>query len=250
MSEPDFLNFVRVLDRWKRPLIALVLGTAIVSAAVSYVLPKWYMARAVILPPQDSEIGSALGSLLQGITLPGVGNVAPAGTETQLFVTILDSRTLRTKLVEQFDLMRVYKARNIDEAIRSHRLLAHAAITDEGAVEILVEDRDPKRAADQANAWVDLLDDYNKTSRMSSARKNRIFVEERLKETTEKLALAEDHLAAYQQEHKAVALTPDLSSAVEAGAGLMAHRMQLLVQLNRYNDIYRSDTPQLIQTRA
>jgi tyrosine-protein kinase Etk/Wzc len=250
MSEPDFLNFVRVLDRWKRPLIALVLGTAIVSAAISYVLPKWYMARAVILPPQDSELGSALGSLLQGITLPGVGNVTPAGSETQLFVTILDSRTLRTKLVERFDLMRVYKAKNIDEAVRSHRLLARAGITDEGAVEILVEDRDPKRAADQANAWVGLLDEYNKTSRMSSARRNREFVEARLRETTGKLAAAEDRLAAYQREHKAVPLTADVSAAVEVGANLMARRVGLVVQLNRYEAMYRGDTPQVTQARA
>jgi len=250
MSEPDLLQFFRILDRWKRLLLTLILGTAITSAVVSFFLPKWYTANAVILPPQEAAIGGALGSLLQGITLPGVGNVSPVGGDSQLFLTILDSRTLRSRLIEDFDLIRIYKVRNMDEALRSHRSLAHASLTDQGAVQVSVEDRDPKRAADQVNAWVAHLDEYNKTSRMSSARKTRIFVENRLQETSLKLVTAEQKLADYQREHKSVAMSADITSAVEAGAGLIARRLALLVQLNRYEDLYRGDTPQVVQTRA
>ncbi|MDZ4804258.1 MAG: Wzz/FepE/Etk N-terminal domain-containing protein [Candidatus Eisenbacteria bacterium] len=250
MSETDLLQYVGILSRWKRFLIGTILATAIVSAVVSFFLPKYYAARATILPPQSSEIGASLSSLLQGITLPGIGNVGPTGSESQLFLAILDSRTLRTRLIEDFGLKALYKSRTMDDALKAHRTLARAGLTDQGAVEIIVEDRDPKRAADEANAWVRLLDDFNKNSRMTSAGKNREFVEGRLDETRRRLADAEDLVAVYQKSNKSVPLTADIEQAVDSGASLMAQRIALLVRLNRYTDIYRADAPQVQQARA
>lgn len=250
MSETDLLQYVRIVNRWRRFLVGTILTTAILSAVVSFFLPKYYAARATILPPQSSEIGASLSSLLQGITLPGIGNVSPTGSENQLFLAVLDSRTLRTRLIEEFDLKSRYKSRTVDDAIKTHRSLARAGLTDQGAVEIIVEDREPKLAADQANAWVGLLDDFNKNSRMTSARKNREFVERRLEETRQRLADAEDQVAGYQKLNKSVPLTADIEQAIDSGASLMAQRIALLVRLNKYTDIYRAEAPQVQQARA
>jgi len=40
-----------VLLEWKRLIYRLVLAAAVLSVAVSLVLPKWYTANSTILPP-------------------------------------------------------------------------------------------------------------------------------------------------------------------------------------------------------
>lgn len=250
MPDSDLLNVVRILDRWKR-FIGLVVGvTAVVAVIASFFLPKWYAARSTLIPPQQSELGGSLLSLVQGINLPGIGGITPASGESQLFLAILDSRTLREKLIRDFDLLTVYKVKTMDDALRAHSRLAGAGLTDQGVVEVTVEDRDPERAAAMANAWVAALDDFNKTARMTAGRKSRLFVETRLGETRTALTAAEERLSAYQQANKSLPMAAELSSAVEAGASLLARRLALQVSLNMLGDLYREGTPQLEQTRA
>lgn len=250
MPDTDFLNVVRILDRWKRFILGVVGVTAAVAVVVSFLLPKWYAARSTLIPPQQSELGGSLLSLVQGISLPGIGGLTPASGESQLFLAILDSRTLREKLVRDFDLMIVYKAKTMDDAIRAQSRLASAGLTDRGVVEVVVEDRDPGRAAAMANAWVAALDEFNKTARMTAGRKSRLFIESRLAETKAALAAAEDRLTAYQREHKSLPMAAEVSSAVEAGASLLARRLALQVRINMLSDLYREGTPQLEQARA
>lgn len=250
MPDTDLLNVVRVLHRWRRFILGVVGATAVASVLVSFLLPKWYAARSTLIPPQQSELGGSLLSLVQGISLPGLGALTPASGESQLFLAILDSRTLREKLVRDFDLMSVYKAKTMDDALRAQGRLARAGLTDEGVVEVIVEDRDPARAAAMANAWVAGLDEFNKTARMTAGRRSRMFVEARLEETKAALAAAEERLAAYQQANKSLPMAAEVSSAVDTGAALLARRLALQVRINMLADLYRDGTPQLEQARA
>jgi uncharacterized protein involved in exopolysaccharide biosynthesis len=250
MAETDLITYTRVLNRWKKFILGVVGGVAVLSVIVSFLVPKWYKAHSTLIAPQESSLESGLASQLSHLSIPGLGSMAPAGSESDLFLAILDSRILREKLVQDFDLMEVYKAKTMDDAVRANRRLATAAITDRGVVEVNVEDRDPKRAADMANEWVSLLDDFNKTARMTSGRKTRIFVEKRLDETRAALAAAEDTLADYQLTHKSAPLTADVSAAVDAAANLQAQRMALQVRYNMLSDLYRDDAPQMSQVRA
>lgn len=250
MAEQDLLTYIRILNRRRNFLVGFIGFVAAASVIVSFLLPKWYAARSTLIPPQNSsDMSSALMSLVQGINIPGIGSPAVAGSESQLFLAILDSRTLREDLINRFGLMAVYRAKNIDEALRQHSQLARAGLTDEGVVEVVVEDRDPKRAADMANAWVEALDSFNKSSRMTAGRKSRLFVEARLADTREQLKAAEESLAACQQAHKSLPLTSDRSAAVETGASLMAQRIALQIELSMAGEIYRDGAPRLEQVR-
>jgi uncharacterized protein involved in exopolysaccharide biosynthesis len=250
MSDSDLKNYVRVLDRWKRFIVGIVGTVAVASLVISFFLPKWYAARSSLIPPQQSEIGGILASLVQGVSVPGIPSLAPASGESQLFLAILDSRTVREELIRKHDLMRVYKARTMDDALKALGTLARASLTDRGVVEVVVEDRDPKRAADIANDWVAALDQFNKTSRMTAGRRNREFVEARLMDTRASLTAAENGLAEYQQLHPNAPMSSELSAAVESGASLIARRMALQVRLNMARGIYRDGTPQVAQLQS
>jgi tyrosine-protein kinase Etk/Wzc len=249
MSYSDLRSYIDVLARWRRFIIGLTLGAAALSVVVAFVLPKSYTARSSILPPTSDDVGTNLGALVRGLTLPGLGNVAPTGAETQVTLAVLDSRRLREESIEAFDLRAVYKAKTMDEALRSHRANAQVGVTDEGIVEVLVTDRSPMRAAEIANAWIESLDRYNRETRLTSGRRSRQFVERRLEETRAALSAAEDSLAAYQRDNTAAPLSPDITASIESSASVLARRLAVSVRLSALEEVYRPEAPEVAQLR-
>jgi uncharacterized protein involved in exopolysaccharide biosynthesis len=245
----DLHRYIDILNRWKGLIVGVIGTVAVASVVLSFFLPKWYAAQSTLLPP-PADASASLTSIVQGFTLPGFGNVGPRSPEAQLFLAILDSRNLRDQLIEKYDLQTVYKVANPDDALGAFSRLARCGFTDRGIVQVTVEDRDPARAAAIANDWVKLLDEYNKNARMTAGRRTRIFVERRLDETRQALQGAADSLAAYQAEHKNLALSPELSTAVSASASVIAQRMALDVRLSYLRDLYKGDNPQVAQAEA
>jgi uncharacterized protein involved in exopolysaccharide biosynthesis len=224
---PDLVGVVRSRARF---LALNVAGTTIVALAVSLILPKWYQASAVLLPPAEEESGSILSSLLP----KGLGVVRGPGISTpaDLYVAVLKSRTVGDRLVERFDLVRRYGAKDWERALRA--LADHARFSegDEGTITIRVEDRDPRVAAEMANAYVEELDRFNRETRTTAGKRTRAFIEKRLEVAKKDLAGAEDALREYQQRHGVATLSPAARGEAEVGANLMAQKIALEVKLN------------------
>ncbi len=250
MPVNDLTIYVGVLRRWRKFILRVVGITLVASVIVALLLPKWYAARSGIIAPQEAGVTSSVRSLVGGLSAQGFGGLGVTNPEADLFLAVLDSRSIREKLIQDFGLQRVYKARTMDDALKTFSQLARAGLTDRGVVEIVVEDRDPQRAADIANAWVRALDEYNQNARMTTGKKTRLFVESRLRETQESLRTAEDTLATYERVHKFAPLGTDMTRDVEASASVLAQRMALSVRMNRLTDLYRTETSEIQQTRA
>jgi len=214
----------------RRQIVTLVMTASVVMAVITFFLAPWYKAEAELLPPSEDEGGVGLTSMLKGLAVPGVRipmQVAPA----DVFMIVLESRRVNEKIVERFDLKRLYKQKLMVDAVRELRRHASFKLTQAGSIRISVEDRDRQRAADMANAYADYLDEFNRQSRMTKGRRTRLFIEGRLAETKQELAVTERRLAEYQAKNKTVALTPEMSSAVEQAATLYGRRTALVVRL-------------------
>ena len=244
---------VALSSRWervrarRRAISTMVILSTIVVGVIVFLLPPWYRAQTELLPPSEDESGVGLTSLLRGIGVAGVKiptEVAP----TDVFIAILESRTIGTQMVTRFDLKRLYRTKFLDDTIKELHDHSRFKVTEGGTVQITVEDKDRKRAADMANAYVELLDRFNREVRMSKGRRTRMFIESRLNDTRQELSSAEQRLADYQARHKTVALTPEMSSAVEQGAKLYARRMALQVRLGVVRS-YSQDSDEEIQIR-
>src|SRR6266699_1663884 len=126
------------------------------------------------------------GSTGSGSGISGLGGIASdlLGVKSSgaLFVGILCSQTVQDRVIRDFDLQRVYGNSKIEDA--RNNLAEHTDIFEDrksGIITIGVTDRDPKRAAAMAHAYVDELDRLVAQVSTSSARRERIFLEERLK---------------------------------------------------------------------
>ncbi|HET9325229.1 MAG TPA: Wzz/FepE/Etk N-terminal domain-containing protein [Candidatus Eisenbacteria bacterium] len=211
-------------------ILTLVLTATVVVGAISFVMPPWYRAEVELLPPTEDDSGLGIASLLKGVGVPGVKiptEVSPA----EVFMVILRSRRINEQMVDRFDLKRLYKKKLIVDAVKE--LLQHSRfkLTAAGTIQITVEDRSRDRAAKMANTYVELLDQFNRETRMTKGRRTRLFIQGRLDETRRELASAEQTLAQYQVKNKAVVLSSQMSSAVDQAARLYARRMALQVRL-------------------
>ena len=149
LARPERDEFLEVVRARRRFLVLNVVATTLVALVVSLLLPKWYAARAVLLPPSEDDAASALSAImprsLGAVRLPG------APTTGDVFVAVLKSRSVADRLVSRFDLVRRYRARDQEQAVKE--LASHVTfhLGDEGTIAIVVEDQDPKIAAAMAN---------------------------------------------------------------------------------------------------
>lgn len=214
----------------RRAILTLVVTATVLTGAVAFLLPPWYRANVELLPPTEEDSGPGIATLLRGVGIPGVKiptEVSPA----DVFMVVLQSRRIGTQMVDRFDLKRRYKCKLTGDAIRQLHDYSRFRVTDAGSIQISVEDPSPTRAAEMANAYVQFLDQYNREVRITKGRRTRKFIEERLAETRRDLVAAEQRLGDYQSKNKAVALSPQMSSAVDEAAKLYARRMALRVRL-------------------
>ena len=161
-----------------------------------------------------------------------LGQIVPLETYTEEDVRkFVVPGTTRDAIVQRFDLMNRYKKKFREDAVKELKSHVKFKLTDAGTIDLSVEDRSPQRAADMLNAYVELLDRFNREVRTTKGRRTRIFVESRLNETKDALAKSEMILTAYQSTHKAAVLSPEVSTEVETAARLYAQRASLQIKL-------------------
>ncbi|HLQ67218.1 MAG TPA: GNVR domain-containing protein [Candidatus Limnocylindrales bacterium] len=244
---PTVGDLADVLRRRRRFLALNVAATTVAAVVLALVLPKWYEARTVLLPPMEDDLGgtavSQLMPRLGGFRIPG------APTLADVFVAVLKSRTVADRLVRRFDLVHRYGASDADRAVKKLGGHVKFRVGDEGTIAILAEDRDPKIAAAMANAYVDELDRFNKEARTTSAQRTRAFIEQRLEVAKRDLAAAEELLRDYQQRRRLPALSPSDRSDAEMGAQLMAQKIALEMKLQVLRQSLAEDSEEVRRVR-
>ena len=155
-----FLDLLILLLKRKKLIVVTTMAFGIVAALVSLILPNVYRAETVFLPPSPSVAGTLAQSLSSLGNIPGfVAQGIGAKSSMELYIEILTSRSLLDRIVDRFDLMRDMKAKYREDARKT--LLKKRLTIDgdkkSGLVTVKVDDRDPKRAAGMANAFIEEL---------------------------------------------------------------------------------------------
>jgi uncharacterized protein involved in exopolysaccharide biosynthesis len=229
-KELNFWDYFAVLVKWRRLIVVNFIVVSLIAVAISLVLPKWYLAKASLLPPEDSARSSAITSLLANLPISGI-SIPGATTSADLFVAILGSRTVAEGVIQKLGLIRVYKSKNMEGAVRTLQEHSSIGITPEGVITVEVEEKDPQLAAGIANAYIAELDRVNKETSVSQAKNKRLFIEGRLDKAKPELEKAENELRQFQEKNKAISLPDQVSAAIERAALLKAEQVTLEIEL-------------------
>ncbi|MEW6215801.1 MAG: Wzz/FepE/Etk N-terminal domain-containing protein, partial [Nitrospirota bacterium] len=223
-DEINLIDYLIVLAKRKRLIIGITLGAAIITAIISLTMTPIYRAETKILPPQQSSSSMATQFLSQFGGAAGLaGGVLGIKTPNELYIGLLKSRPILDPIIDRFKLMELYKIKSREDARRN--LLGSLKAQDDkksGIITIGFEDRDPKRAADLANAFVEELKNLNKGLAVTEASQRRLFFEEQLKDTKDALIKSEESMKGFQERTGAIKIDEQARAVIEGIAQLRA----------------------------
>jgi uncharacterized protein involved in exopolysaccharide biosynthesis len=245
------LPYLQLLWQRRRFLLRAMVGAFLASALIAILIPNRYHAVTRLMPP-DTQSATGLGILAamagkgstgSGSGIGGFGGIASdlLGVKSSgaLFVGIIGSQTVQDRVIRDFDLQRVYRDSKIEDARKD--LAEHTDTAEDrksGIITIGVTDRDPKRAAAMAHAYVDELDRLVAQVSTSSARRERIFLEERLKTVKAELDSTAKNFSNFASKNTAIDIPAQGKAMVEAAANLQGRLIAAQAELSGLQQIY------------
>jgi uncharacterized protein involved in exopolysaccharide biosynthesis len=234
----SLIDYLQVIARRSRMIFWVTLAAAVISIVCSLIMPSIYTAKTLILPSQeDKGLMTAMMGQLGGLATMagGAGFSIGAPTTTDRYVSILKSEAVKDPIIDRFKLLEVYKNKyRMDTYKVLDKKVAVSAGKKDGIVTITVDDKDPKRAAAMANAYVEELGKLTVLLNVTGAGQNRAFLEERLTMARADLAKAEEAMKEFQSKNKAVHVTAQAEATIKGIAGMRAQLAAQEVQLATY----------------
>ena len=223
MGQPDdeisLLDLLQVVADNLRLLLLGPLAVGLAALGFSFLLTPTFTAKTQFLPPQQQQ--SAAASMIASLgSLGGLaGAAAGLKNPADQYVAFLKSVSVQDALIERFKLVDYYELKTKTDA-RTALNGVRIASGKDGLISVEVDDKDPKFAADLANAYPEELQRLLARLAVTEAQSRRLFFEKQL-------ATARDNLTKSDQALKATgvnssALKSNPAAAVEAVARLRA----------------------------
>ena len=238
------VGYLRVLWQSRRRLVRIALIGLVCSAVIALLLHAEYEATTRLMPP-DEHSNSGLSMLAASVTGQAgalsslAGDMLGVKSSGALFVGVLGSRTIQDRLVERFKLKQAYHASLSADARTA--LAANSSIAEDrksGIITIMVTDRDANRAAALASAYVEELDRVISQLSTSSARRERVFLEERLKSVKQDLDAAAERLGEFSSKNSTIDIQTQGKAMVDAASQLQSELIAAQAQMQGLRQIY------------
>ena len=221
----DLKPVIATLLARRVPILRATLVAAVLTLGIAFLLPRWYRATAVLMPPEELTCSRTWRSRSALTKFPAFGVLDDYfSTPADTYKAILTSRTVQEehrREVRPREALQAQEPREDGEGAEGPR---------EGeASKMTARSRSPSRTATNSarptwrtrtsRSWT-----ASTCSRNSRAKQTRVFLEGRVAETDSLLRLSEHQLQRYQEAHGAVAPTNAEAADAGAAADLMARR--------------------------
>jgi len=247
---------LRLLWQHRRFLARIAFCGLIASTILAFLIPVRFESTARLMPPDSSQSGGiAMAAAALSNTPSGLSGIASEmlglKSTSEIFVAILSSRTEADKLIQQLDLRKLYGTYRMEDARLA--LSAHTAISVDRKSQIItitVTDHDPKRAAAMGQAYITELNRLVAELSTSSARRERLFLEERLHAVSRDLESAEKDFSQFSSKNGAIDIKEQGRAMVEAAATLQGELIAAESQLEGLRQIYTDNNVRVRSVRA
>jgi uncharacterized protein involved in exopolysaccharide biosynthesis len=234
-----------LVQHWKLLLLGpLVVGLA--ALGLTFAMPKTYQSKTVFVPPQQQQSAAAAAISQLGALSGLAGAAGGIKTPADQYLALLQSATVADRVIDAFDLMKVY---DVEYRFKARdKLESNARMTlgkKDGLITIEVEDKSAQRAADMANRYVEELRLLTSKLALTEAQQRRVLFETQLKQTRDQLSKAQQVLqtSGFTQE----ALKADAKASAEGYARLRAEATAAEMRLQALRRGLADTTPEVQQ---
>ncbi len=252
ISSLDFIAVVWPRRWW---LAKIAAGCALAAAIVAFILPNQYESTATLMPPDETALsGGPLTAALEGAEFSQMGSIgALFGEQTtgDVIVGVLQSRTVQEDIIQHFDLLHVYRTKYMADARKE--LSSRSTISQDkksGIISITVTDKDPNRARQIAHDYVDELNILITRLSNSNARRERIFLDDRLKTVTLELNQATQALGEFSSRHGTENIQDQAKAMLDATGKLQGELIVAEGNLKSLEAIYGPDNARVQAAKA
>ncbi len=252
-EQRSFVDVLVDLAERKRLILQITAACGGVSLIVAVLLPPKYTASSTILPPQqNSSMASMLSSQLANLggMAALAGSAAGLKNQNDMYVAMLKSRTVEDAMVQQFGLMQEYRAKRPSDARKALETVSKIdGSGKDGLIHISVLDRDPKRAAEMANGYIEQYRKLSEHLAITEASQRRLFFERQLEQAKDNLANAEEAMKRAQQQTGFIQLDSQARALIEAAATLRAQINAKEVQIHALETFATDQNAALVQAQ-
>jgi len=246
------LEVLRLLRRRRRFILQVGAMGLILATVTAWLLPRRYDCTALLAPtaPEDPRISALLqggaGSLLASTVMGG-----SLSTPNAYYMALLRGRTLRDHLIDRFELRKRYATPYY--SLARQKLDEQTSVSEDkqsGIVAITIRDRDPALAAAMANAHVEELNRILISMDTSAAHRERVFLEEQLKNVKQDLDNAMQQLGEFSSKTGAIDIEAQSRAMLDAGARLQGDVIAAQSELQGLGQIYSESNSRIRSARA
>lgn len=229
----------RILQKW-------VMWGVIVSLTLWIVLPRRYDSTVRLMPPEAANSGSVMGLLAgsgaSNVASPMVGLAASllgGKTTGDLYIDVLQGPSVLDPIIDKFDLRKEYRVKYYQDARKD--LIARTSVDTNrksGVITITVTGNSQWEAQAMAQAYADQLDKVVRQVSNSDARRERIFLENRLKVVKAELDDSSRKLADFASKNVALDIPEQAKATLTAAARGQAELIAAQSELEGLRQIY------------
>lgn len=248
-DEIHLLDLFSALGRQRKLIFILPVITTALALTASLLMTPKYVSTAVIMPPQQqsSGVSAVLGQL--GGLASAAGSIAGLKNPNDLYVGMLQSRTIADKLIERFKLKERYDQDTLDETRQQLEKIREISNGKDGLIGVSVIDKDPKFAAELANAYVVELAAITQNLAITEASRRRLFFEKQLKEAKGNLAEAESAMRTMQETTGMLQLDGQVKGIIANEAQLQGTIAAKNVQLKGMRSFATANNPDYMRVQ-
>lgn len=244
-DELHLVDLVIVMMRYRTLIIAMPVICGLIAVVASLMMDSIYTSTAKILPPQQQQ-GAGVSAMLG--QLGSLAGAAGVKSPNDLYVGMLESRTVADHLIARFNLKDRYKKSNMDDTRAALSRQREVAVgKKDGMISISADDTDPQFAADLANAHVDELVKLTQTMALTEASQRRVFFEKQMKEAKDQLGNAEVALRTTQERTGMIQPDAQAQAIISSVAQLRGVIGAKEVQLSALRTFATGENPELVR---
>jgi uncharacterized protein involved in exopolysaccharide biosynthesis len=248
----DLFDLLLVLSEFRRTIALSIVIWVALGVVVCLLSKPTFTATAIILPPQQGQsLATMMGQLNALVSLAGVGGSGGGAFKTpaEMYIGILESRTIADNVISRFHLQQLYQTRKMETTRSALKNNSRFLTGKDGLIHISFDDHDPNRASEVANAYVDELYSMNSHLAITDAAQRRAFFDQELADEKSALTVAEDDLKKMAEKTGIIHLGGQAESIIRGLAMLRAEIASREVEMDSMRLFATDQNPLAVRTR-